>query len=251
MKNIIFIILFFSKSIYAQKGFSVEATPNVVFADYKGGGVIPTGFFLKKYNLSFSGGASIFHTFNKYITVRFGYHYFINNYRSVYFVDSESTKLPFNRNSIQVSFFEPKISFNYNFYLKNRQLLFLEMGIGVSISRSPGYKINTEYVYTNVYGLVDTILSSTTVSPLKNSSPLKYYFSIGKTFSILKKKTEYLNLDILLSYRYSQNEELIIRTFIDKGHYYNFYYYRNSSYVGLTFRLNYDVTKRKKAHEDG
>ncbi|NBR15590.1 MAG: hypothetical protein EBU01_13595 [Crocinitomicaceae bacterium] len=47
-------------------GISIETTPNLVFSNYKGEGIIPNGFFLKKYNPSFSGGISVFYSLKSF-----------------------------------------------------------------------------------------------------------------------------------------------------------------------------------------
>lgn len=241
MGKAIFILIFCAFKSNAQIGLSIEAIPNSVFANYSGGGVIPEGFFLKKYNFSFSGGASFYHVTNKRFTTRIGLNYFVNNYRSFYFKESESTKDPINRNTLQTSFFEPKFSLSYQFSVNSIKSIIIEAGIGASISNSPNYSIKTEFAYVDSYGVLDTIKTSVNVSSIKNVSPIKAYFSCGKSFDLFAKKTNKMTLDALMTYRYSRNEERIERTYLDDGELYNFHYFRNSSFLGATIRFNYQL----------
>lgn len=227
-------------------GISIETTPNLVFSNYNGAGIIPNGFFLKKYNPSFSGGISFFYSLKSF-RIHLGYNYFVNNYRSVYYRDTESNKNSFNRNTLQTSFFEPKISLNYNFNVYRVKYLFVEFGMGLSISNSIYWGVNSEIISTNSYGIQDTVSMTTTIEPLQKVSPIKLYFAIGKNFPLLKNKTERLNLNVSLSYRYSQNEEKITRSYFDSGKYYNFYHFRNSSHIGLSLRLLYNLGKIKSS----
>ena len=223
-------------------GISIETTPNLVFSNYKGEGIIPNGFFLKKYNPSFSGGISVFYSLNSF-RIHLGYNYFVNNYRSVYYRDSESIKNSFNRNILQTSFFEPRISMEYNFNVHDFKNLFVELGMGLSISNSIYWGVDSEIISINSYGIQDTVSMTTTIAPLQKASPFKAYFAIGKNIPLLKNKTERLSLNVSLSYRYSQNEEKITRSIFDSGKSYNFYHFRNSSYIGFSFRFLYSLGK--------
>lgn len=223
-------------------GISIEMTPNLVFSNYKGSGIIPNGFFLKKYNPSFTGGISIFYSIKSF-QINIGYNYFMNSYRSVYYRDTESNKSTFNRNLIQTSFFEPKLSLNYYFNVYRFKNLFVEFGMGLSISNSMYWGVNSEIISINSYGIQDTVSITTTIEPLQNVTPIKAYIGIGKTTSLLKNKTERINLNVSISYRYSQNEEKITRSYTDNGNYYNFFHFRNSSHIGLSFRLMYKLGK--------
>lgn len=227
-------------------GISLETTPSLVFSKYNGEGIIPNGFFLKRYNPSFSGGISFFYSLKSF-RIYLGYNYFINNYRSVYYRDTESNKNSFNRNTLQTSFFEPKISLNYNFNVYRVKNIFVELGVGLSISKSAYLGFKSTKTGLNAYGIQDTVLMTTTIEPLKKVSPIKLNFALGKCFPLLKNKTERLNLNISISYRYSQNEEKITRTYFDSGKYYNFSYFRNSSHIGLSFRLMYNLGKIKSS----
>jgi hypothetical protein len=227
-------------------GISTEITPNLVFSKYNGAGIIPDGFFLKKSSFSFSCGVSCFYSVKSF-RIYLGYNYFINNYKSVYFRDSESDKVPTNTNKLQTSFFEPKLTLAYNFNVYEVKNLFVEAGIGLSVSKSMYNDFKSEVIGVNAHGIQDTVVMLTSIEPLKNSSPIKVYFAIGKNFQLLKKKTERLNLGIFLSYRYSQNEEKISRSIIDSGKSYDFYYFRNSSNIGLSFRLMYYLGKIKSS----
>lgn len=248
MRSLLLIIHLLPSVIFGQTGFSLDATPNLVFSDYDGTGLIPSGFLLKKSNLSFSGGASVFRHFNANFVVRLGFNYFINNYRSEYYVDRFSLTDPFNKNAILSYFFEPKLSFLYNVNLRKKPILFVELGMGISISNSVGFTVNSEFIFTELAGSIDTINASTTVAAIDNASPFKFYFSIGRTIMIAKEKVENLNLDVIISYRFSQNEELITKTFFDNNQFYSFNYFQNSSFLGLTLRLNYTLKKQLKAY---
>ncbi len=227
-------------------GISIETIPNLVFSNYNGAGIIPNGFFLKKYNPSFSGGISFFYSIKSF-RIHLGYNYFVNNYGSVYYRDTESNKAPFARNNFQVSFFEPKISLGYNFNIYSVKGLFFELGMGLSISKSMFVGFKSETIGIDANGIKDTVLMTGTIQPLQNSSPIKAYFAIGKNFPLLKNKTDRLNLNVSLTYRYSQNEEKITRSYFDSGKYYNFYHFRNSSHIGLSFRFLYHLGKIKSS----
>jgi hypothetical protein len=223
-------------------GISIETTPNLVFSNYKGAGIIPNGFFLKKYNPSFSGGISVFYSLKSF-RIHLGYNYFVNNSRSVYYRDTESNKNSYNKDNLQNSFFEPKLTISYNFNITKVQGFFMEAGLGLSITNSGNIVFKSETFGINSYGIQDTVLLIGTIAPLQKASPVKAYFALGKNFPLLKNKTERLSLNVSLSYRYSQNEEKITRSIFDSGKSYNFYHFRNSSYIGFSFRFLYSLGK--------
>jgi hypothetical protein len=236
MKNLLLFYAIVNINIcFSQKTISVEVTPNIVYSSIKGSGNIPQGFFINRANPSINFGVSIAQTFHKHFSVILGFNYFMNRYKSKFYTDYEKNKIPFFRDFLQTSFFEPKLLFrcSYDFNAKNR--LFIETGLGLSISKSPSFSINQIYLTNS-----DTIYSKINVTPLNNASYLKLYFSIGKTFY----NTQKLNGELLFTYRHSANEEVINRTLIRGVDSYNFSYFRNSSYLGITLKVNYSFIKK-------
>jgi len=247
------VLLFCFSNSHAQSGWSVEATPNLVFSQYNVSGYIPGGLIFNKANPSFSLGASLLHKINKKFTFRLGLHYLNNNHREIYYRDGYSKKNESIKSNVRTSYFEPRVSVKYELPLKNINNLFVELGIGFfkPTNKSLNYVINTQntldqsIIYHSEADSVVTNLKG--ITALSKTFPLNFYFSIGKTFSLTKDgHRKHLNLDVMLIYRYSGNEIRISNSIHDAyaGIYYDYNYTHSSRYIGVTFRFNYLLIKK-------
>lgn len=242
MRILICIFLLLQFEGYSQLSYSFEVIPKIVFANYKGDGIIPAGFNLQKRNPCLSLGFTITKKIHNRIYLNLGTYYHINTYYSKYYRDFNSdTKDPFNSSSISSSYFEPKLTITFNeFSILKLKNLYFETGISYLYTQFPDIIYNIKINGENIYGVQDTVKFTTNMSPINNSR-FKLLVGFGKNFDLGKSN---FILGIGLNAKLSQDEQIIIKEVVDNGKYYKFDYKINSSYIGINIRLTYENKKK-------
>jgi hypothetical protein len=228
--------IIFSTALNAQTFIAFNAVPCLSLNKDNTSGQTFNGYKIKKLNWAFTTSLSLGRKFTNF-SLSLGLNYYLYNTKSEYYSDETKNKLLLNKNSINISYFEPILAIEKNLVEKQYWGLSFSFGLAYQIQSTPYFSLTTTIDLPKSANLGNYMFVKTTIQGTKYNiiERLKYLPKLSYSHNIGKNCL--FNAGFLL--RISRNEAILTREVNLNNSFYNFKYFLNSSSFGLNLGLVY------------
>lgn len=232
----IFVKLITMTALSAQSFIAFNAVPSFGFRTTKITGKPYIGYKPNKVNLELASSFSIGYKF-RYFSLNLGVNYYLNINRTRYYSNESDSKILLNKNSLEITYFEPIIAIETPLIKKNNYRIAVGIGLAYQMQATIPFSLESTIYLPDNANLGEVMIDQFTIKGknLNRTERIKYLPRI--TFDYNIRKNLVLSTGVLV--RVSSDEVDVSRKINLNNSNYVFQYNLNSSSVGLILGIMY------------
>lgn len=232
----IFVKLITITALSAQTFIAFNAVPSFGFSPTKITGKPFIGYKPNKVNLELASSFCIGYKF-KYFSLNLGVNYYLNINKTRYYSNESDNKILLNRNSLEITYFEPIIAIETPLIKRNTYRIAVGIGCAYQMQATIPFSLESTIYLPVKANLGDKMIDQFTIEGknLNRTERIKYLPRITFDYNISKNLV--LSTGVLV--RVSSDEVEVLRKVNLNNSNYVFKYNLNSSSVGLILSIMY------------
>jgi hypothetical protein len=236
MALFIFVKLITINALSAQSFIALNAVPSFGFSRTKITGKPFIGYKPNKVNLELASSFYFGYKF-KYFSINLGVNYYLNINRTKYYSNDSDNKILLNRNSLEITYFEPIIAIETPLIKRNTYRIEVGIGFAYQMQATIPFSLESTIYLPEKANLGDIMIDQFTINGknLNRTERIKYLPRITFDYNINKNLVS--STGVLV--RVSSDEANVLRNIDLNNSNYVFQYNLNSSSVGLILGIMY------------